>query len=168
MNDGRTVFSQGPIYRVDFSRDLSCWDQYLAMAFAQLTYRESLRDIEVCLRSVGGKCFDRDRSTALCPRSNRGRPGSELICYDEGIGHLRKLLELDPSFRDGIPRQGSTFDVGRCERITQLEDVRPRDGFSQNGSRLRFSALRPTLPRPAAPNGRLAVKSACEYYHLVL
>jgi Domain of unknown function (DUF4372) len=30
-------------------RRLSCWEQFLAMAFAQLTYRESLRDIEVCL-----------------------------------------------------------------------------------------------------------------------
>ena len=29
----------------------SCWDQFLCLAFAQLTYRESLRDIEVCLRS---------------------------------------------------------------------------------------------------------------------
>ncbi len=28
-----------------------CWDQFLAMAFAQITYRESLADIEVCLRS---------------------------------------------------------------------------------------------------------------------
>ncbi len=32
-------------------------DQYLALAFAQLTYRESLRDIEACLRSVGGKLY---------------------------------------------------------------------------------------------------------------
>ncbi len=31
--------------------DFSCWDQFLCMAFAQLTYRESLRDIEACLRS---------------------------------------------------------------------------------------------------------------------
>ena len=30
-------------------RRFSCWEQFLAMAFAQLTYRESLRDIEVCL-----------------------------------------------------------------------------------------------------------------------
>jgi hypothetical protein len=29
----------------------TCWDQFLCMAFAQLTYRESLRDIEACLRS---------------------------------------------------------------------------------------------------------------------
>ena len=71
MNSGRTVFSQ----LIDFLphqefqkcvarysggrylKNLSCWDQYLAMAFAQLTYRESLRDIEACLRSVGGKLY---------------------------------------------------------------------------------------------------------------
>ena len=40
-----------------YLKNLSCWDQYLAMAFAQLTYRESLRDIEACLRSVSGKLY---------------------------------------------------------------------------------------------------------------
>jgi IS4 transposase len=39
------------------SRTFSHWDQYLTMAFAQLTYRESLRDIEACLRSVTGKLY---------------------------------------------------------------------------------------------------------------
>ena len=38
-------------------RGFSCRDQFLAMAFAQLTYRESLRDIETCLRSVGPKLY---------------------------------------------------------------------------------------------------------------
>jgi hypothetical protein len=38
-------------------RGFSCWDQYLSMAFAQLTYRESLRDIEACLRSLGPKLY---------------------------------------------------------------------------------------------------------------
>jgi hypothetical protein len=66
MNPGRTVFSQLIVYapskefqkcvaryRGDAHlRGFSCWDQYLAMAFAQLTYRESLRDIEACLRSI--------------------------------------------------------------------------------------------------------------------
>jgi Transposase DDE domain/Domain of unknown function (DUF4372) len=32
-------------------RNFSCWDQFLAMSFAQITYRDSLADIEVCLRS---------------------------------------------------------------------------------------------------------------------
>src|SRR5277367_1033923 len=71
MNLGRTVFSQimehMPAYefqkcvaRYDGDshlRGFSCLDQYLAMAFAQFTYRESLRDIEVCLRSVGSKLY---------------------------------------------------------------------------------------------------------------
>ena len=38
-------------------RGFSCWDQYLAMGFAQLTSRESLRDIEACLHSVSGKLY---------------------------------------------------------------------------------------------------------------
>jgi hypothetical protein len=43
-------------YRGDrYAKDFSCWNQYLAMAFAQLTYRESLRDLEACLKAVGGK-----------------------------------------------------------------------------------------------------------------
>ena len=71
MNAGRTVFSQlieflphqefqkcVARYAGDrYLKNLSCWDQYLAMAFAQLTYRESLRDIEACLGSVGGKLY---------------------------------------------------------------------------------------------------------------
>ena len=71
MNEGRAVFSQlisflpdrefrrcVERYRGDIRlRGFSCWDQYLAMAFAQLTYRESLRDIEACLRSMQGKLY---------------------------------------------------------------------------------------------------------------
>jgi len=35
----------------------SCWDQFLCMAFAQLTYRESLRDIQACLRASQQKLY---------------------------------------------------------------------------------------------------------------
>src|ERR1700733_9562335 len=70
MNQGRAVFSQLISFLPDREfrrcveryqgdsrlRGFSCWDQYLSMAFAQLTYRESLRDIEACLHSVGGNC----------------------------------------------------------------------------------------------------------------
>jgi hypothetical protein len=38
-------------------RSFSCWDQYLAMAFAQFTYRESLRDIDACLGAMQGKLY---------------------------------------------------------------------------------------------------------------
>ena len=71
MNQGRTVFSQLIAFLPDREfrrcvaryegdarlRGFSCWDQYLTMAFAQLTYRESLRDIEACLRALGAKLY---------------------------------------------------------------------------------------------------------------
>ena len=45
-------------YHGDFNvRTFSCLDQFLSMAFAQLTYRESLRDIEACLRAQPTKLY---------------------------------------------------------------------------------------------------------------
>jgi hypothetical protein len=38
-------------------QSFSCWDQFLCLAFAQLTYRESLRDIEICLRSRSSQLY---------------------------------------------------------------------------------------------------------------
>jgi len=69
MNLGKTIFSQImdflPLYEFhkcverysgDYRlRSFSCMDQFFSMAFAQLTFRESLRDIEVCLRSIPNK-----------------------------------------------------------------------------------------------------------------
>lgn len=71
MNEGRTVFAQlmdwlpkyefekcVKNYRGDYHiRTLSCYEQFLVMAFAQLTYRESLRDIETCLRALGHRLY---------------------------------------------------------------------------------------------------------------
>lgn len=71
MNHGKTIFSQvmdflpKKIFRrcVDRYqgnykvRYFSCFDQFLCMAFAQLTYRESLRDIECCLRAFQKKLY---------------------------------------------------------------------------------------------------------------
>lgn len=71
MYEGRTVFSQlldhlprhtfrrlVKRYRGDHRvRHFSCWDQFLAMIFAQFTYRESLRDIEACLGAVPERLY---------------------------------------------------------------------------------------------------------------
>jgi len=38
-------------------KSFTCWDQFLCMAFAQLTYRESLRDIQACLRGTRYKLY---------------------------------------------------------------------------------------------------------------
>ncbi len=71
MNSGKTIFAQ----LMDFvpahefrkcveryngnykMKSFSCWDQFLCMAFAQFTYRESLRDIQACLRAVQSKLY---------------------------------------------------------------------------------------------------------------
>ena len=71
MNLGRSVFSQLLDFLptsqfqlcVDryqgnrYVKDFSCWDQFLCLMFAQLTYRRSLRDIEACLRSQQSKLY---------------------------------------------------------------------------------------------------------------
>jgi len=81
MNSGKTIFSQlmdflpsyefrrcveryDGNYRIE---SFSCWNQYLRMAFAQLTYRESLIDIQTCLRSAPQKlCHLGIRGTVSC------------------------------------------------------------------------------------------------------
>jgi hypothetical protein len=71
MNSGKTIFTQLmeflPIhefrkcvkrYNGNYKiKSFSCWDQFLCMAFAQLTYRESLRDIQACLRASKQKLY---------------------------------------------------------------------------------------------------------------
>ena len=71
MNEGRTVFAQLldflPKYEFDKCvaryhgncrvRTLTAYEQFLVLAFAQLTWRESLRDIETCLAAFGPKLY---------------------------------------------------------------------------------------------------------------
>jgi hypothetical protein len=71
MNTDRTIFSQimdfiprhhfnqcVRRYRGNYRmRTFSCFDQFLCMAFAQLTFRESLRDVETCLRAMQRKLY---------------------------------------------------------------------------------------------------------------
>ena len=71
MNFGKTIFSQimeflpsyefrqcVKRYRGQYKiKSFSCWDQFLCMSFAQLTYRESLRDIQACLRGNQPKLY---------------------------------------------------------------------------------------------------------------
>jgi hypothetical protein len=72
MNSGKTIFAQlmdfvpsayefrccVERYHGNYKvKSFSCWDQFLILAFAQLTYRESLRDIEACLRATPQKLY---------------------------------------------------------------------------------------------------------------
>lgn len=93
-------------YQGDFRvRKFSCLDQFLCMAFAQITYRESLRDIEVCLRSQNKKLYHMgirgkvSRSTLAEANENRDwRIYAELAHHP--IATARDLYSTDSFLAD--------------------------------------------------------------------
>jgi hypothetical protein len=85
----------------------SCWDQFLAMAFAQVTFRESLADIEICLRSHRDQLYHLGFRSSVAHSTladaNRERDWRIYADLAQGlIGRARKLyaqeslgIELD-------------------------------------------------------------------------
>ena len=117
MNTGQTVFSQImsfiPKYEFDKRvikykgnyriRHFSCWDQFLSMSFAQLTYRESLRDIEVCLNAQPNKLYQMGIrghvSRTNLANANRKRDWRIYAEFAQVLISLaRKLYQDDPEF----------------------------------------------------------------------
>jgi uncharacterized protein DUF4372 len=116
MNQGKTVFSQVmdylPMhefrrcvsrYRGNYQvKSFSCWDQYLCMAFAQLTYRESLRDIETCLRSIPNKLyhmgFRGKVSRSTLAEANESRDWRIYADFAQVLIHQARSLYLKEDF----------------------------------------------------------------------
>ena len=116
MHQGKLVFSQLMAYlpmstfrrcvakhRGDHKvKDFSCLDQFFAMAFAQLTYRESLRDIEVNLRAqanrlyhMGFRCATISRNTLA--NANATRPWQIYADFAQHlIAMARPLYAKEP------------------------------------------------------------------------
>jgi transposase len=116
MYTGRIIFAQlmdflpmhefrncvqryGGNYRV---RSFSCLDQYLCMTFAQLTYRQSLRDIEACLRAVPQKLYHMgirgkiSRSTLA--DANESRDWHIYADFAQVIIHIARSLYVNDEF----------------------------------------------------------------------
>lgn len=116
MNTGRTVFSQimdfvpmnefrKCVTRYHGNRNVksfSCLDQFLCMAFAQLTYRESLRDIETCLRSMQSKLYHmgiRSRvSRNTLAYANEKRDWRIYADFAQVLIHIARDLYIDEDF----------------------------------------------------------------------
>ena len=117
MNTGQTIFSQimSCIPKYEFEkrvikykgnykiRQFSCWDQFLSMSFAQLTYRESLRDIEVCLNAQPNKLYHMGIkghvSRTNLANANRKRDWRIYAEFAQVlISNARKLYHDDPEF----------------------------------------------------------------------
>jgi len=116
MNQGKSIFSQimdflpkhqfrqcinryGGNFRV---RSFTCFDQFVCMAFAQLTYRESLRDIECCLRAMKEKLYHMgirgkvSRSTIAYANENRDW---RIYCdFAQILIHQARKLYADDDF----------------------------------------------------------------------
>src|SRR5436853_6067384 len=77
-------------------RGFSCRDQFLSLGFAQLTFRESLRDIEICLRALGPKLYHagfRGRvSRSTLADENRGHDWSIYADLDQVVHMTVRML----------------------------------------------------------------------------
>jgi hypothetical protein len=116
MNQGRTVFAQlmqlAPhnafrrcVERYDGNRRVrrfTCWDQFLSMAFAQLTYRESLRDIEACLNAAPERLyhlgFRGNVSRSTLADANENRDWRIYADFAQVLIHEARQLYADDSF----------------------------------------------------------------------
>lgn len=116
MYTGKTIFSQVmehlPLHR--FRRcveryhgnykikTFSCLEQFYCMAFAQLTYRESLRDIEACLRSQGSKVYHMgirsNVSRNTLANANEKREWRIYADFAQVLIHVARRLYIDDNF----------------------------------------------------------------------
>lgn len=116
MNIGRPIFAQlmdflphyefhkcVHRYRGNYKvQKFSCLDQFLCMAFAQLTYRESLRDIEACLRATRNKLYHmgiRGKvSRTTLARANENRDWRMYSDFAQVLIHIARTLYADDEF----------------------------------------------------------------------
>ena len=128
MNSGKTVFAQLmellPVYEFHkcveryqgdyWIKNFSCLDQFLCMAFAQLTYRESLRDIESCLRSMKSRLYHmgiRGRiSRSTLADANEKRDWRIYADFAQVLIGIARSLYLDEDFGLELKETAYAFD----------------------------------------------------------
>jgi len=99
-------------YRGEFKvQSFSCLDQFLCMAFAQLTYRESLRDIEVCLRAQSSKLYHLGIRSAVArntlANANAVRDWRIYADFAQGLIGIARRLYLQEPF--GVDLQETVY-----------------------------------------------------------
>ncbi len=128
MNQGHVIFTQLmnfiPMHEfrkcVDRYRghhkvqSFSCFDQFLCMAFAQLTFRDSLRDIETCLRSVQSKLyhagFRGKISRSTLAYANETRPWKIYADFAQILIQKARVLYGQDSFGVNLKQTAYAFD----------------------------------------------------------
>lgn len=138
MNEGRSVFAQLMEFlpHQEFQRcvkrykahqrirEFSCWDQFLCMAFAQLTHRESLRDIEACLRAMDSKLYHlgiRGRvSRSTLAEANENRPWQVYADLAQTLIGIARPLYADEPFGVDLHNTVYAFDATTIELCLSL------------------------------------------------
>ncbi len=128
MNQGRTIFSQlieylpykefsRCVYRYGgerYVKSFSCMDQFLCMAFAQLTYRESLRDIECCLRAHPSKLYHMGLrghvSRSTLAHANENRDWRIWADFAQTLIRTARELYANDSFGVELDQTAYAFD----------------------------------------------------------
>jgi hypothetical protein len=173
MHQGRIVFAQLMDYlpKGEFRRCVkryggdryvkrfSCWSQFLSMAFAQLTYRESLRDIETCMDALGSKLYHAGMGTGAVRNtlSHANSVRSWKIYADFAqvlIEHARRLyrrdafaLELDETL---YALDATTIDL--CLKLFPWATFRKRKGAIKLHTLLDLKGNIPSFLRISAGN----------------
>ena len=156
MNIGKTVFSQImdflPLhqfrkcvnrYQGNYKvQNFSCLDQFLCMAFAQLTFRESLRDIEACLRSIKSKLYHigiRGKiSRSTLADANNTRDWRIYADFAQILIHTARDLYSDEDF--GVQLKETVYALDSTT-IDLCLSLFPWAGYSQKQAGIRVHTL---------------------------
>lgn len=157
MNQGKLVFSQltALLPKTTFQRcvdryagnrkgkDFSCFDQFLVMMFAQLTYRESLRDIELNLRAhvsrlyhMGLRCNTVSRNTLS--NANATRPWQIYADFAQHLIGIARPLYADESLAIDLDATVYAFDA---TTIDLCLSVYPWAPFRQHKAAVKLHTL---------------------------
>lgn len=138
MNTGQTVFSQ----LIDFLpkkqfdtcvrqyhgnhriKSFSCFDQYLCMVFAQITYRQSLRDIETCLRAMQQKlyhcCIRGDVSRTTLAKANENCDWRIYADFAQILINKARILYANEDFGIQLDREVYALDSSTIDLCLSL------------------------------------------------
>lgn len=150
MNSGRSLLTQIltyiPKYQFDKiiekykgnykAQEFSCWEQYVCMVFAQLTYRESLRDIESCLEAYGSKLYHCGIKSKVARSTlaywNEKTNWNIYFEYAQYLmGYARKLYKGDNEFIAELDGTAYAFDsttIDLCLNLFPWAKFRKKKG----------------------------------------
>lgn len=149
----------------------SCWDQYLCMAFAQLTYRESLRDIEVCLRALQPRLYHagiRARiSRSTLADANEARDWRIYHDFAQGLIRTARDLYADEPLAIDLANTVYALDatiVDLCLSVFPWAHYRQRDGAIKLHTQLDLRGAIPTIVQ--ITEGKRADVTFLDHLHL--